>query len=326
MHTIFPGAAIIQGIFPSQTTSGRICLLENLIKGSGDFLESEAYKLLLFHLFFPLLNISIIIYLRLRVRRFMGDLCPRKQMSCIGVYKRNVISLKTTIVWLIIWDVSALIDCGFQALLSMEPSQVWSREVVFWIWNIKGFLFNEGLHLTLPSFLEIPNSFERQKVRVRVFYARHPGSLEPRRESGEIGTNPQNARKEDKGTQQQKEQPNSLLLGARELLLVKVPARLIKVAEYKAEYKHKNKYENKAEYVGPARWQDWSKYAVTSNHGLSTTEKEGLRRNRLELSIPESYVDEHLGDHGEHYGVDHCDQRLTTYCRKHKSFASHLYT
>ena len=322
MHTIFPGAAIIQGIFPSQTTSGRICLLENLIKGSGDFLESEAYKLLLFHLFFPLLNISIIIYLRLRVRRFMGDLCPRKQMSCIGVYKRNVISLKTTIVWLIIWDVSALIDCGFQALLSMEPSQVWSREVVFWIWNIKGFLFNEGLHLTLPSFLEIPNGFDKQKVK-NAFYARHPGSLEPRRESEGIGTNSRNNRKEeDKGAQQ----PNSLLLSARELLLVKVPPRLIKVAEYKAEYKHKNKYENKAaEYVGPGHWQDWSKNAVTSNQGLSTTEKESLG-NWLELSIPDSYVDEHLSDHDEYYGVKHFDQRLTVYCRKHKSFASHLYT
>ena len=326
MYTIFPGAAIIQGIFPSQTVAGRICLLENLIKGSGDFPESEAYKLLLFHLFFPLLNISIIIYLRLRVRRFLGDLCPRNQMSCIGMYKRNVISLKTTIVWLIIWDVSALIDCGFQALLSMEPSsQVWSREVVFWIWNIKGFLFNEGLHLTLPSFLEIPTGFDRQKVK-KAFYARHPGSLEPRRESEGIGTNPQNARREeDKGAQQQKEQNNSLLLSARELLLVKVPARLIKVAEYKAECKHKNKYENKAENMGPGRWQDWSKYAVISN-GLSTAEKESLRRIRLELSIPENYVDEHLGDHGEHYGFDHCDQRLTVYCRKHKSFASHLYT
>ena len=93
------------------------------------------------------------------------------------------------------------------------------------------------------------------------------------------------------------------------------------MAEYKAEYKHKNKYEN----VGPGHWQDWSKYAVTSNHGLSRTEKDHLEK-RIDLSIPESYVDEHLGDNGEHYGFDHCDQRLTVYCRKHKSFASHLYT
>ena len=182
--------------------------------------------------------------------------------------------------------------------------------------------------MTLPSFLEIPSGFDRQKVK-KAFYARHPGSLEPRRESegiGTIGTNPQNAREEeDKGAQQQKEQPNSLLLSARELLLVKVPARLIKVAEYKAECKHKNKYENKSEFVGLGHWQDWSKYAVTSNYELSTAEKESIR-NRLELSIPESYEDEHLGDHGEHYDVDHCDQRLTTYCRKHKSFARHLYT
>ena len=60
-------------------------------------------------------------------------------------------------------------------------------------------------------------------------------------------------------------------------------------------------------------------------HGLSTTEKESLR-NRLKLSIPESYVDEHLGDHGKRHGVDHSDQRLTAYCRKHKGFATRLYT
>ena len=52
---------------------------------------------------------------------------------------------------------------------------------------------------------------------------------------------------EDKGAQQQKYQPNSQLLSARELLFVKVPARLIKVAGQKAECNFKNNYENKAE-------------------------------------------------------------------------------
>ena len=53
------------GTFPSQTVAGRICLLQSAFYES-DAYESEAYKLNMFHLFFPLLDISIVIYLRFR--------------------------------------------------------------------------------------------------------------------------------------------------------------------------------------------------------------------------------------------------------------------
>ena len=109
-YFVFPGASILQGTFPSETVAGRVCLLLPAgSSGSSAFYQGESYKLNMFRLFFPLLNIFTVIYLRFRVKRFMSELCPRKQMSCIGVYKRNVISLQTTIRWLMFWNIVVLL-------------------------------------------------------------------------------------------------------------------------------------------------------------------------------------------------------------------------
>ena len=261
MYTVFPGASILQGTFPSQTVAGRVCLLQSASAGGSAFYESDAYKLNMFRLFFPLLNISIIIYLRSRVKRFVSGLCPRKQMSCIGVYKRNVISLQNTICWLTIWYISSFLDIVLQHLMEVQGHSL-SRQVVFWIWNVKGFIFNEGLHFVLPSLLEVPNSFEKRGTG---FYARKPGSLEPRREevnnlpskpnTGEqvkqaIEQTKQATEKTGEQIKQAKEktgiapdQKSSLVLSAR-LLLDKVPARLIKVAEFDNRQSSLAEYDN----------------------------------------------------------------------------------
>ena len=224
-NIVFPGASIIQGGFPSETVPGRICLLlptTSIGKRSDSFYESESYKLNMFRLFFPLLIISIIICLRFRVKRFVSELCPRKQMSCIGVYKRNVISLRTTIQWLMFWNIGVLLEFAFCTLLTVR-GDYFSPQTLFWIWNAKDFLLNEGSHFALPLLLEVPNnSLERNK---NTFYARNPGILEPRR--AEVKRSKKKVELE----------PRFLVLSASELLSQrKVPSKVIKVAEYRGDY------------------------------------------------------------------------------------------
>ena len=276
--------------------AGRICLLQSASSDDNKFFVSESYKLNMFQLFFPLLNISIILYLRIRVKRFMSELCPRKQMSCIGMYKRNVISLQMTICWLIIWDLSSFLDYGFQTLLAVLAKQdiSLSTPIVFWIWNIKGFVFNEGLHFVLPSFLEIPSNFDRKRKR-NAFYARKPGSLEPRRETVE-----ESELKEKKSSKKQ----NSLLLSARELLN-KVPSKLVKVDEFKLEDPPKCKTEERDKSSTDLRKRELKdgELAISSS---SLNNKEHF------LSIPKSS--------GGHLRKR---QPYIIYCRHHNSFVKH---
>ena len=336
MYIVFPGAPILQGNFPSETVPGRVCLLlQTASRTSSAFYESESYKLNMFRLFFPNLNIVIIIYLRFRVKRFMSELCPRKQMSCIGVYKRNVIGLQTTINWLISWNILVLLEYGFHTLLAVQGDQL-SRETVFWIWNVKSFLFNEGLHFVLPLLLEVPNSsLDRKKIGMDTFYARKTGSLEPRR--AEVKTANVKTVKEapdktakDKTVEEATEKPGSLLLSARELLQSKVPAsKLIMVEEYRGEDLPNGNIENESfpnelkDERGELKYERGElkdeRVELKDERDELKDERDELKDERgepekLELSIPRS-------NEGRLRSREPC----TVYCRNHNSFARHYY-
>ena len=151
----------------------------------------------------------------------MKGFCPRKRMSCIGVYKRNVISLQTTIHWLMFWTLAVLVEYVLCTLLTVH-GEYFSPQTAFWIWNVKDFLLNEGLHFVLPALLEVPERLDRKKMGRNTFYVRKPGILEPRRDEVKRGKTVE-------------EEPSSLLLSTRELLHRKVPSKLIKVAEYRGD-------------------------------------------------------------------------------------------
>ena len=151
----------------------------------------------------------------------MKGFCPRKRMSCIGVYKRNVISLQTTIHWLMFWTLAVLVEYVLCTLLTVH-GDVFSPQTAFWIWNVKDFLLNEGLHFVLPALLELPERLDRKKMGRNTFYVRKPGILEPRRDEVKRGKTVE-------------EEPSSLLLSTRELLHRKVQSKLIKVAEYRGD-------------------------------------------------------------------------------------------
>ena len=89
-----------------------------------------------------------------------------------------MITLKETSTLLYILCFSSFIDSVIQAVF---PSlyKILEGNTLFWIWNIKGISFNEGLFLTLPLLLDIPFESEPTKEKTD-FYVSAPILLSPR--------------------------------------------------------------------------------------------------------------------------------------------------
>ena len=146
--------------------------------GSAREQTHDNAKLTIMQFMSPLLVTIFNSYGCWRVRRFIRGHCPRGRMSCIGVYRRNVITLKETSILLNILCCSSVIDSVIQAVFP-NLDKILEGKVLFWIWNIKGISFNEGLFLTLPLFLEIPFECKPPNERGN-FYVSAPKILVPR--------------------------------------------------------------------------------------------------------------------------------------------------
>ena len=168
-HSVLPLSFLVKGNFPEGTGPGRVCL------GLARQQTQDNAKLTILQFMTPLLVAISNSYACWRVRRFLRDHCPRGRMSCIGVYRRNVITLKETSKLLYILCFSSFIDSVIQAVFP-NLDKILEGKVLFWIWNIKGISFNEGLFLTLPLFLEIPFECKPPNERAN-FYVSAPKIL-----------------------------------------------------------------------------------------------------------------------------------------------------
>ena len=180
-HAVLPLSFLIKGTFPEGTGPGRLCLgLGNMTKDemSPHQQTQDNAKLTIMQFMTPLLVTIFNCYVCWRVRRFVRGHCPRGRLSCIGVYRRNVITLKETSSLLYILCFSSFIDSAIQAVFP-NLDKVLDGKVLFWIWNLKGISFNEGLFLTLPIFFDIPFEGNPSKGKVD-FYVLPPRELLPR--------------------------------------------------------------------------------------------------------------------------------------------------
>ena len=166
-----PGKNLLRGNFALQDMNrGKACLLGDMPEHSS---KSQAkYKGVALALC-VILAVRVT-YQRRQLRQFISCLCPNKRMSCLGKFRRNVISLTQTYWWLLWWCVAMTACC-----LSVDYGQPYlSVRAQFWIWNISGIIGYEGVHFILPFFLDMPVEIERRSSRVK-FYVREP-VLEPR--------------------------------------------------------------------------------------------------------------------------------------------------
>ena len=76
------------------------------------------------------------------MRSFQGS--NDLKQSCIGRYRRKVLSLKQTISWIVYWCLDiGFIDLAFE-IVFLKFKEEWGRETLFWICNIRGVVANKG--------------------------------------------------------------------------------------------------------------------------------------------------------------------------------------
>ena len=172
------------GTFPSGLKSGKLCLLLPLdISGDGEqnlhdsIQNTFQHALILF--FSPSIGFIWLFYFKWRVTRFMKGICPSGKMSCVGVYRRNVISFNQTFKCAVFWSCfSPILSLVLQTVLSVGEGNI-SRNTAFWIWNMNGFACDFLLSL-LPFVLKIPPK-QRSFVKPSEFFVIYPQKIEPRR-------------------------------------------------------------------------------------------------------------------------------------------------
>ena len=117
-------------------------------------------------------------YLYRMLNKFLEGLCPEKKMSCIGKYKRNVISLKETF-WLSQIIMTSGISDDILQVVFTYLEVYFSKESIFVIWNITNFISKEGLFLIFPIIISTPNK-DVKNYKATSFYLRSPTVLLPR--------------------------------------------------------------------------------------------------------------------------------------------------
>ena len=129
---------------------------------------------------FTVLFIVSLLRLKLRIRRFLKGLCPRGRMNCIGVYRRNVVSLKGSLVLGSLVIISTTFDNIFLQSRS-NLNAVISKKSIFLIWNISFIVLSEGFYLILPMVISKPQNMETGRINTdNQFYVRAPAVLVPR--------------------------------------------------------------------------------------------------------------------------------------------------
>ena len=174
-HVVFPYTAIVLGDFPHRSLDGMACLQSNIKNGSLDF--KEAQKEFLFPTAFNILATCALGYSSLRIKRFMLGFCPRNKRGCIGVYKRNVLTWKSTVLWFLFWVAVTFIDVAYKMLFLNVPNMY--TKTLFVVWNISETTMVEGFHLVLPFFIDVPGEDGGTKVNKMFYVTKY--SVEPRR-------------------------------------------------------------------------------------------------------------------------------------------------
>ena len=191
---VWPISFLLRGIYIiPKGTKARACLLEEqrymgafkqtnldpMEAGSIEFMgvKGESEQMNLMNLVFPLLIIIIMSWQRFQAKRVMTGLCPRGRMSCVGKFKRNVLSLESTYLLVV-----AICCCRAAGMLLASYASKLSPKAHFWVWNSTDTVWEEGCWLLLPWFLTPPQS-SSSSAPPSCFYVRKP-ALQPRPENG----------------------------------------------------------------------------------------------------------------------------------------------
>ena len=153
---------------------GRACLME---ENRNEFFYTESKKTNMVNQAFILLIIIYTTWIGFSTKRFISGLCPRGRMWCMGRYRRNVLTLEGTYLFLI----ANMFYRVVSAIATHYATQL-SPAVHFWTWNINAGLWGELSYLLLPWLLKLPPP-SRNPIPASQFYVRKP-ALQPRPANG----------------------------------------------------------------------------------------------------------------------------------------------
>ena len=178
---IWPLGHVLKGKYILQDSNrGRACMLGNMTDNSFE----EHSKLKFIGVAFNVLVVIRIIFLKVKVKTFVHGFCPKGKMSCLGNFRRNVITFNFSFWWMVWWIWVLMFCC-----ISVDYCRSFlSVKAQFWMWNISEIIGCEGAHFVLPFLLKMPNQGTDPSGTID-FYVRKP-VLEPRRPSDVFGCSP----------------------------------------------------------------------------------------------------------------------------------------
>ena len=126
----------------------------------------------------------------------MQGLCPRGVISCIGRYKRNLISLQSTKLFFFVSQFLNILQLGFVAILP-HIERNFSAETIFWVYNILylGMFVGElvsHIYIIVPVF-QILSATSCIPKKAKFFMTKPPKNLEPRSGCIEMQTYPKHS-------------------------------------------------------------------------------------------------------------------------------------
>ena len=162
---------------PRATQKGKVCILESAApyRSKGQSVE----------LTIVFLGVFVSFYLEWKVKKFTKGICPKGSMSCIGKYKRNLVTMKETKTLFCLSQTVLLLQMAFLVSLPKLEKYLTAKDI-FWIYNsiyLIGFVIELIYHrqVIIPTF-EVLSSMSMKPNKKRFFSTKLPTVLEPRRE------------------------------------------------------------------------------------------------------------------------------------------------
>ena len=167
----------LKGQFPQGSVRGTICLLTPI--------DNEPHKKNLvlvygINLIYGFISTVYVFYLAFRCIRFTKTMCPGKKMSCIGKYKRNVLSYGDTVALSVAWNTNTMLFPVFMEFLEhlhISPKAVFLVDTFYYV-------FTYEIVTLLIVFTLSNRDFPVHSAppKISQFYVHSPPNLlEPRR-------------------------------------------------------------------------------------------------------------------------------------------------
>ena len=167
----------LKGTFLNDSVRGKICLLIPLNNEPRE--KEDVYVVNALFFTFGFNALMYVFYMRARINRFIKGISPGSKMSCIGMYRRNLLDFKETLALSIAWAVNAMLYGVITKILEdfkISPKHAFFIDNFIYLFVFEVITLIIFFHL---SYRDIPVNTKPPKISQ--FYVHCSETLEPRR-------------------------------------------------------------------------------------------------------------------------------------------------